>query len=207
MTWFLSSIARLKLFNPDNRLNHQLSPEALERLLEVLRTDQNRPVCNVALFLLSTGARLNEALTATWDQIDTANRVWRIPAANSKSKRVRSVPLNDSAMEVLEGLGTEVKVGRLFVSSKTGEPLGHIHKVWSRIRCSAGLPTLRLHTLRALFASFLVNSGKSLYTVQKILGHSSHAVRERYAVLNSQSLMDAANSASMIIKGAMREAA
>ena len=195
MTWFLSSIARLKLFNPDNRLNHQLSPEALERLLEVLRTDQNRPVCNVALFLLSTGARLNEALTATWDQIDTANRVWRIPAANSKSKRVRSVPLNDSAMEVLEGLGTEVKVGRLFVSSKTGEPLGHIHKVWS------------LHTLRALFASFLVNSGKSLYTVQKILGHSSHAVTERYAVLNSQSLMDAANSASMIIKGAMREAA
>ena len=181
MTWFLSSIARLKLFNPDNRLNHQLSPEARERLLEVLRTDQNRPVCNVALFLLSTGARLNEALTATWDQIDTANRVWRIP--------VRAENLH-------HGLGHD-----------PGEPLGHIHKVWSRIRCSAGLPTLRLHTLRALFASFLVNSGKSLYTVQKILGHSSHAVTERYAVLNSQSLMDAANSASMIIKGAMREAA
>ncbi|MBK9985940.1 MAG: tyrosine-type recombinase/integrase [Betaproteobacteria bacterium] len=170
----MSSIARLKLFNPDNRLNHQLSPEALERLLEVLRTDQNRPVCNVALFLLSTGARLNEALTATWDQIDTANRVWRIPAANSKSKRVRSVPLNDSAMEVLEGLGTEVKVGRLFVSSKTGEPLGHIHKGVVAFVQRWPSDTAPAY-VKSLFASFLVNSGKSPLHRAEDPGHSSHA--------------------------------
>jgi site-specific recombinase XerD len=43
--------------------------------------------------------------------------------------------------------------------------------------------------------------------VQKILGHSSHSVTERYAHLSSKSLMDAANNASVIIEGAMPTAA
>lgn len=199
----VNPIARIKLFNPDNRLENYLDPPELERLLCVLTTDENRPVCNVALFLLSTGARLNEALAATWEQIDKQNRVWRIPAANSKSKRMRAVPLNDSALEVLIQLGTEGLSPRLFVSNKTEEPLGHIHKVWDRLRKKAGLPNLRLHDLRHQYASFLVNSGRTLYEVQQILGHSSHSVTERYAHLSPKALLDAANSASVIIKGAM----
>ena len=66
---------------------------------------------------------------------------------------------------------------------------------------------LRLHDLRHQYASFLVNSGRSLYEVQKILGHSSHSVTERYAHLSSKSLMDAANSASVMIREAMHRAA
>jgi len=48
--------------------------------------DENRAVCQIAMFLLSTGARLNEALSATWANVDKEHRVWRIPATNSKSK-------------------------------------------------------------------------------------------------------------------------
>lgn len=203
----VNPIARIKLFNPDNRLENYLDPAALERLLLLLETDENRPVCNAAMFLLSTGARLNEALAATWEHIDRETRVWRIPASNSKSKRVRSVPLNDAALDVLEKLGTEGLSSFLFVSDKTGERLGHVHKVWDRLRNTAGQPKLRLHDLRHQYASFLVNSGRSLYEVQKILGHSSHSVTERYAHLSSKSLMDAANTASVIIKGAMPAAA
>ena len=43
-------------------------------------------------------------------------------------------------------------------------------KVWTRLREKAGLPDLRIHDLRHQFASFLVNSGRSLYEVQQILG-------------------------------------
>ena len=85
--------AGVPLFNVDNKVEHYLSDAELEGLVSVLRTDANRPVCQVAMFLLSTGCRLNEALQATWGQVDRDNRVWRIPASNSKSKRVRSVPL------------------------------------------------------------------------------------------------------------------
>jgi integrase len=138
----------------------------------------------------------------TWSQINRAERVWRIPASNSKSKKVRSVPLNDSALQVLEEIGTEGTHEHLFVNRQTGKRYTAIHKVWGRLRTKAGLPHLRIHDLRHMYASFLVNSGRSLYEVQQILGHSDPSVTQRYAHLSSKSLQDAANSASLAIAAA-----
>jgi integrase len=170
-------------------------------LLAVLRTDENKSICRIAMFLLSTGCRLNEALQATWAQIDRQNRVWRIPASNSKSKKVRSVPLNDSALEVLDELNTDGKIPHLFVNVRTGNPYTTIMKVWSRLREKAGLRHLRIHDLRHQYASFLVSSGRTLYEVQQILGHSDPSVTQRYSHLDSKSLQAAANAASVAIKG------
>lgn len=199
--------AGVPLFNVDNKVEHYLNDDELERLLEVLRTDENRTVCRIALFLLSTGCRLNEALQATWGQIDRGNRVWKIPALNSKSKRIRSVPLNDSALDVLQQLDTEGTFEHLFVNRRTGKPYGTIMKVWSRLRTKAALPHLRIHDLRHQYASFLVNSGRTLYEVQQILGHSDPSVTQRYAHLSSKSLQEAANSASVVIQGSGKTAA
>jgi integrase len=196
--------ARVAQFRPDNRIEHYLDEAQLQRLLHVLQTDANRPVCQIALFLLSTGARLNEALSAKWGaQMDRENRVWRIPASNSKSKKIRSVPLNDSALEVLAQLNTEGQFEHVFINSETKKPYTTISKVWLRLRAKAGLPHLRLHDLRHSYASMLVNAGRTLYEVQQILGHSSPDVTTRYAHVNRKTLQDAANSASVIIKGAM----
>jgi integrase len=193
--------AGVPLFNVDNKVEHYLDEAELERLLEVLRTDPNRTICRIALFLLSTGCRLNEALQATWEQIDRGNRVWKIPASNSKSKRIRSVPLNDSALEVIQQLDTEGTFEHLFVNRRTGKTYTTIMKVWSRLRTKAGLPHLRIHDLRHMYASFLVNAGQTLYTVQAILGHSDPSVTTRYAHLSSKSLQEAANTASVAIMG------
>jgi len=46
-----------------------------------------------------------------------------------------------------------------------------------------------------------------LYEVQQILGHSDAKVTERYAQLSSKTLQEAANTASIIIKGAGAKAA
>ena len=81
-------------------------------MLKVLHSNKNRAVCQIALFLLATGARLNEALSARWEYVDKVNKVWRIPATNSKSKKMRSVPLNDSAIAVLGQLDTAGKQTR-----------------------------------------------------------------------------------------------
>lgn len=168
----------------------------------MLRTDGNRPVCRIALFLLATGARLNEALSATWSHVDRDNRVWRIAATNSKSKRIRSIPLNDGALEVLAEVDTAGRFGHVFVNAETGKPYTTIAKVWERLRKEAWLPHLRLHDLRHSFASFLINNGRTLYEVQQILGHSDSKVTERYAHLSKKTLQDAADSASKVIKGA-----
>ena len=57
-------------------------------------------------------------------------------------------------------------------------------------------------TLRHQYASFLVNSGRTLYEVQQILGHADSSVTQRYAHLTSETLQAAANSASVAIQAA-----
>ena len=200
-------VSRIQLLNEDNKVEHYLDDDELERLLTVLHTDENRPVCLIALLLISTGCRLNEVLSARWQQIDKANRVFRVDAINSKSKRVRSIPLNDSALEVLSQLDTEGHYDHLFINKHTEKPYTTIMKVWTRLRAKAGLPHLRIHDLRHQYASFLVNSGRTLYEVQQILGHSDSKVTERYAHLSTRTLQAAANSASVIIKSSMKKAA
>ena len=194
---------RIPLLQELNAVENLLSDEQLERLMMVLKTDENRNVCLIAIFLLSTGVRLNEALQAKWSQVDQKNRVWRIPASNSKSKRTRAVPLNDSALDVLNQLTTRDRYENLFVNFQTQLPYTTISKVWGRLRTKASLPHLRIHDLRHQFASFLVNSGQTLFMVQQILGHSSPAVSQRYSHLSTKTMMEAANTASVIIKGAM----
>jgi integrase len=46
--------------------------------------------------------------------------------------RVRSVPLDDSALDALKQLDTEGKFEYLFINRKTGAPYTTVHKVWDR---------------------------------------------------------------------------
>jgi site-specific recombinase XerD len=201
-------MANFKLFNRDNKVENYLNDEDLGRLLEVLRNDENRNVCNIAMLLLSTGCRLNEILSAKIEDFNLLTRTFRIAAINAKGKRIRTVPLNDAAIEVIKTqLATsEENAIYLFVNRHTGKPYTTIMKVWTRLRNLAGLPQLRLHDLRHSYASFLVNSGRTLYEVQHILGHSQSIVTERYAHLSTATLQQASNSASMIINNAMEKA-
>jgi len=47
-------------------------------------------------------------------------------------------------------------------------------------------------------------SGRTLYEVQAILGHSDPKVTQRYAHLSTKALQEAANAASAVISGASR---
>ena len=58
------------------------------------------------------------------------------------------------------------------------------------------MPELRLHDLRHSFASFLVNSGRSIYEVQRILGHSQISTTQRYSHLSRETLLQAADAAA-----------
>jgi len=175
----------------------------LEKLLTMLYTDKNREVCLIALFLLSTGCRLNEVLSIKWSDIDFEEEVFTVRVSNSKSKRLCLVPLSKSAIEVLNQLETQGKFEYLFINHKTGKVYTTISKVWVRIRKKAGLPHLRLHDLRHQYASFLVSGGRALYDVQRRLGYFDQKVTMRHAHLSTKVLRDAANSRSVRIKRAM----
>ena len=68
----------IKLRMVDNELHDVADDDQLTSLVEVLRTDENRPVCNILMFLLSTGARLNEALQCKAVEVDMEKRIWNI---------------------------------------------------------------------------------------------------------------------------------
>ena len=192
-------LKNIPLLMVDNQVENYLKDDQLVRLVEVLRTDENRPVCHILMFLLSTGSRLNETIQAKWSQVDTENGVWRIPASNSKSKRTRAVPLNDSALWVLEQARLQGEFECIFANPETGKPFVTITRVWYRIRKQVSISHLRIHDLRHSFASLLVSGGRSLYEVQQILGHSDPKVTMRYAHLSTKALQAAASSASVFV--------
>jgi integrase len=79
---------------------------------------------DVTRFMILTAVRANEALGATWEEIDLEQRVWTIPAARMKMERGHRVPLSDQAMAVLEkrrARAGHVPTGLVFPSSKGGQ--------------------------------------------------------------------------------------
>jgi integrase len=190
-----------------NLVENYMDDEQLQRLMTVLKQDKNRTVCDIILFLLSTGATLSEVLNMKHEMVNTERRVWRIPATNSKSGKVRAVPLNDTALDVLSEQNTKDEFEHVFINRQTGKPYTTIQKVWNRLRNAADLGHVRIHDLRHQYASFLVNNGATLYTTGQILGHSTPKVTQRYAHLSIATLQDAAATAADQIKAAMKKTA
>jgi integrase len=193
--------ARIPMFHEDNQVNNLLSDEQLDGLLNVLRTDKNRMVCGIVLFLMATGTRLSEALSATWSDIDLEKRSFVIRATNSKSKRLRAVPLNDTAMEVLLSLPTRDNHEYVFVNKQTDRPYTTIAKQWDRIRKQANVPFFRIHDARHTYAALLASSGVSLWTISTLLGHSDPKISTRYAHLTTKALESASNVAALKLSG------
>ena len=176
-------LERIQLFNEPNEINPSLSDDQLKKLLIVLHTHKNRRACQVALLGLSTGARLNELLTCSWESIDLTNFTWKVHSTNSKNFKSRLIPLNESAVSVLNQIQPDEKLreGFVFMNERSGQRLKTVHKAWGVIRKEAGVPFLRLHDLRHLFCTFCVESGLSLYTVAQLAGHTNPSITQRYA--------------------------
>ena len=70
------------------------------------------------------------------------------------------------------------------------------------LRSFLGVPPgglTRIHDLSHSFASFLVNAGRSLYEVQKILGHTQVKTTQRYAHLAQGTLIDSADEVAKAV--------
>ena len=75
----------------------------------------------------------------------------------------------------------------------------------NRIELKAKLTEVRLHDLRHSFASALINDGKSLYTVQHLLGHTNSKSTQRYAHLARETLSSATEAIGKLVGPALKE--
>jgi len=182
---------------PDVNRERFLSVEEAQRLIASIEHDENEVAKRAIMLLLLTGARRNEVTHAKWEHLDWDKRTLLVPL--SKSGKPRTIALNAPAISLLRSIRPSDISPYIFPAPTTNRPSPSLYFPWQRIRVRAGLPDLRLHDLRHSFASFLVNSGVSLYVVQGLLGHAHTRYTQRYAHLTSDTLLDAAETMSSVI--------
>ncbi len=204
---------RIRLLKEDNRVERYLSPEELKRLMAVITARKKCAVSELILFLVSVGCRLSEGKNATFGMVDFHNRMFRIPASMSKSKKGRSVALGDVAFNLVKRLHDArpqpVDASEpIFRSYRTGRPLKYVHKVFESIVAAAKLDKhLRIHDLRHTHASMLAEQGFGLAVIRDQLGHAEISTTMRYLHLTQKSMVEASSSASKLIEAAMPKAA
>ncbi len=81
-------------------------------------------------FLILTAARAGEVFGATWGEIDTATKLWTIPATRMKAGKEHRVPLTDRALSILAEvakLRTSDKPDiYVFPGGRAGRPLSNM---------------------------------------------------------------------------------
>jgi len=189
------------LMEENNKMERYLSVEEAQRLYESVCKSENTMLQFIVPMLILTGARKREVLDAKWQDFDFTRRIWRIPM--SKSGKARHVPLSDGAMALLATMTRKPGCDWAFANPDTGKPYVSVFCAWDNARKKAGLADVRMHDLRHSFASLLINSGRTLYEVQHILGHTQVKTTQRYAHLSQDTLLAAANAATAAVGAVM----
>lgn len=146
-----------------------------------------------------TGMRQGELAGLHWDDVDLERRIitvrysWDGP---TKNEDTRFVPVLDALLPVLREWRLRCP-GRLVFPTRDGTMFSKSARIFQEsfqaLLDSAGFPHvqrhgkerpyIRFHDLRHSFASHWVMDGGDIFKLQKILGHKSMVMTERYAHL------------------------
>ena len=192
----------IPLMEENNKMERYLSVDEAARLYEAVCKSENTMLKYIVPMLILTGARKREVLDALWEDFDFERKSWRIHT--TKLGRPRHVPLSDGAISILQSTPRFGECVWAFPNPKTFKPYVSIFYSWNTARNAAGLPDVKCHSLRHSFASFLVNAGRTLYEVQHLLGHTQVKTTQRYAHLSQDTLLAAANAATLAVGAVMR---
>ena len=171
-----------------------LTPEEYRRLGRALRQAEAEggvwPPAVAAIRLLAlTGCRRGEILNLRWDDVDRTAGDLRLRDAKAGP---RMVPLTKPALRILDAIPRSVENPWVIAGQRPGKRLTGLHHYWQPVRERAGLHDVRIHDLRHSYASRALALGESLYTIGKLLGHTSVATSVRYAHLMREAEREAA---------------
>ncbi len=126
-----------------------------------------------------TGIRKGEALHLKWSNVDLRNRILTLD--QTKSRKVRRVPLSDYAVEWLRRTVRYLDCPCVFVNSRTGRPWVNPEKAFQAGRKAAKLDWVGFHDLRRFRATQWMRNGVDARTTQGLLGHADLKTTMRYA--------------------------
>lgn len=182
-----------KLREPEGVVRHITQDEA-KRLIDAARSITRSPwLADFIRLVLNTGCRAGELLGLEWARVDFEKGIFILEAEHQRS----SVPLNSEAKTALLSrlafLKEHCPDSPWVFCRKDGSQLQSLKKSWASACKLAGIENFRIHDQRHTFASWLVMENVPLYTVSKVLRHSTVKMTEKYAHLNPQNLKDAVN--------------
>jgi integrase len=176
---------RVDRIKVDNARKRVLGPEEVHRFLGVLSAWPKRSMALLLRFLLLTGLRSGQAKALRWDWIDMGKGVATFPREATKNGKGQILPLSGAALEVLKAVD---KRGSIVFHGVT-----NVSRAFQQVAKAAGIEGAVCHDLRRSFGSWAVSNGVDIYTVSKLLGHSSVTITERiYAHLSLGTLRSGA---------------
>jgi integrase len=145
----------------------------------------NDTVKRAFLFSCFTGLRLSDVRRLEWKHVQDDQLTLRI----KKTRQPEYLPLSQAAKRILGVRGPDTeKVFKMMASD------GGVWTTLQRWREKAGLEKhISFHVSRHTFATLALTSGIDLYTVSKLLGHSSIKNTQIYAKIVDQKKKDAVN--------------
>ncbi|MFH1196963.1 MAG: tyrosine-type recombinase/integrase [bacterium] len=192
--------SKIRLPKLPERENLFISPEQFDI---IINNESDAILTDIYTFGYNTGMRIGEITNCRLSWINLFDRVITVKneeTFTTKSRKVRTVPINDKVYEVvIKYLPQIIKIGDdrcLF--NKNGFKLNtdYISKKFkTAVRKSYGKDCkYHFHNLRGSFGSELIRKGVSAFYVMKLLGHSSLSVTEKnYLSLQIDDLKKAVN--------------
>ena len=188
-------VSKIKFKKLNNKRTRHLTQSEAASLLALLNTKSSQ-VHDMALLSLHTGMRAAEIFKLKWRDVDLEEGTIHI--TDSKNAESRYAYMSNATKEMLERQEPGEKNQIIFPDTK-GHPIKAISNSFSRSVDELGLNNdiadsrdkVVFHTLRHTFASWQVQAGMDLYTLQKLMGHKSFQMVQRYAHLAPDNLKKA----------------
>ncbi len=173
-----------------------LSSEEEEKLLCEVRK-RSEQLYEISVFSLQMGLRAGEIFNIVGEDVNMETRL--ITIRDSKNGTDRFANITDEVYRILET--KTLQNGEYVFKSTKGTKIQSVSDTFERVVDYLGFNNgikdakhrVVFHTLRHTFASKLVQKGVSLYVVQRLMGHKSIKMTERYAHLAPENLSAIAN--------------
>jgi len=206
----------LELPEVDNKIDYSLGFDDTKKIIAAMRNYSGtliggklfysfEEIRNIFIFLL-TGRRINEVLNLKYTDINFETKTFTIPATTAKGKKELVFNIDDNLLEAIQSqarlqninLNKPLLDKRLFKYTKE-TPRVHFQGLLKAL----GLPKLRLHDIRHMIATTLVQNKVPIQDISVMLGHSSIAITEtRYASKSKDQASRATDALNDIIGGA-----
>ena len=176
---WIAVVPKISMDKENNERDNWLKADEEERLLDL----SPAWLKDLIIFALNTGLRQDEQTSLEWIRVDLIYNT--ILIQETKTGKPRTIPLNQTAINILEKKGQVKSIKNDFVfRSMNGTKINNCNliRAFHKAKTKAEIKDFTWHGLRRTFATRLVQRGIDIYKVAKLLGHEDvKMTQQRYA--------------------------